>query len=811
MASPRLQHLLATLLPSLFFTLTGTVDPVFVFSVAGLVVALVAFLFPLCLMASFYATLAFYYPRVVIFYLPSFVSRSMTAFPRVLVNPLFVVLYASVITVARPFVFRYLEGLMVERILRPQINTQAWQCAQIRWRIASQELKLKGAIEACSATEMSMHELESERLELEEELERIERTLVKVQHLTERRELNIKSDEDEIHSLRLQLAVLKQATQQQQQAAYERKCEELRAARRAHFEALAATQRREEHQTFVHAKKNERLKVQLDSAIQYREATVVAHRTDAGYWKKQQATNEAQYTALQGSLDFAAVEHRIHVEQCNKDRELAQEQLIHQSAILDFTHRAHAKELAATQQLHELQMSALKAKNDLLTNHMISTLATRDTITSSYEAHVEHTKKKLSFHDTQYNALVGSLAFATTEHRIHIEHCERERAQDKSRIEEILDQIAAERAARAELQAEHDGLKSRHALVSEGYADTEAKLKAACRELYLEKQRHHSALVAYRAGQDVSDTLADSLVLQRRPKGHSLLRTVVARSIVQAKLPIKLKDSKPYPDQLTHILPPPTLFDESWLLPQPDFVEGSSSDGSFSAGSIMATSTPCRPSQVCLSKSRSESMLSDMRASSTMGEHQPSDPELSLLLSRSTQSVLPSLPSSGSILARSDMSLASMAETPEPSLAQACYPSPPPSGSTATLELEPSLPPLPSEFLEDNTNFLDDGSSSELSEMAVVSSLGPPTLLLDLPPPLSLPQEFSEDGIHALDEWSESSVRATSTPFVVRAATSRSESLTTSRSSIFSRVSKLFAWDGEREVDGSVLENIRKE
>ncbi|KAI0091251.1 hypothetical protein BDY19DRAFT_991822 [Irpex rosettiformis] len=823
MVYPRLQHLLATLLPSLFFTLTDTADPVFVFSVAGLVVALVVSLFPLCLMVSVYETLAFYYPRVIIFYIPSSIVHSMNTFPTVLANPSFLALYASVMMVARPLVFRYLEGMMAERNLRPQIIARASQCAQARQAIADQKLKLRRAIESCTATEMEMHELESERSRLEENLERIERMVTEVQGRSERHKRNIQEHEEDIQSLRLQVSSFEHRIQQQIETAYNRKCEEARAARKACFAALATAHRREEHRTFVDAKKNDQFKARLSSAIQDRESAAAAYCADVDHWRQQQATYEAQYIDLQGSLEFTTAEHRIHLEQCKKDRELAQEQLTEQNTRLDSTRKAHVTQLCELRRLHDFEMSSLKSKNDLLTDRLTSASDSRDTTAASFEAHVDHTEKQMSAYEAQYSALAGSLEFAATEHRIHIEHCEGERAKGKSRIKELLDLLSVERAARTELQAEHNELKSRHALTSEGYADTEAKLKIVECELYLEKQRHHSAIITYRASQDVSDTLIDSLVLQRRPRGQSLLRTLVARSMTQAKSPAKKKESEPYLNQIIQTLPPSTLFDKSWLLPQPDFVEGSSSDWSFSVGSIMATSTPHRPSQECIAHSRSESTLSDMSLSSTLdsdGQHRH-DHEVSQLnlLSGSTQFIHPSPSDSDSILTRSDMSLASIVETPPrlrlqlpgplPSV-ESFYPSPPPSGSTATLDLEPSLPPPPSEFVQDSTaGSLGDGLSLEFGETVATSTpkSGPSTLLSDLGPLFSPPPKSSGEDGHILnfsDEWSVSSAKATSTPFVRRTTKSYlnqdsrvSESLVTSRSSIMLRVSEVFKRDSE--------------
>ena len=95
MASPRLQRILATLCPSLFFTLPGTDDPVFVFSVAGLVASAFVFMFPGCLLAYLYNAVAYYHPRVIIFWVPPSVVRAMNVLPPFLADRSFVGTYAA--------------------------------------------------------------------------------------------------------------------------------------------------------------------------------------------------------------------------------------------------------------------------------------------------------------------------------------------------------------------------------------------------------------------------------------------------------------------------------------------------------------------------------------------------------------------------------------------------------------------------------------------------------------------------------------------------------------------------------------------
>ena len=95
MASPRLQRILATLCPSLFFTLPGSDDSVSVFSVAGLVASVFVFMFPGCLLAYLYNAVAYYHPRVIIFWVPPSVVRTMNVLPLFLADRSFVGTYAA--------------------------------------------------------------------------------------------------------------------------------------------------------------------------------------------------------------------------------------------------------------------------------------------------------------------------------------------------------------------------------------------------------------------------------------------------------------------------------------------------------------------------------------------------------------------------------------------------------------------------------------------------------------------------------------------------------------------------------------------
>ncbi len=476
-----------------------------------------------------------------------------------------------------------------------------------------------------------MRELDDNRVGLG----RAEKTLKETRERAARRK---RTSLDHNRRLGTQVAICERVVQKAQENAYKRKCKELKASRKFNFRELAAAQRREECRMLLLMKKNERLEDRLKQADDQREAAITAHSIDIAIFEHEREEHEAQHSALQGSLEFATAEHHIHVAHCERQSETAAERLEALAAELDATRRMHANQLAAGERRHEQRASILQARIAGLEDRVASATATRDAIAASYKAHVEHTNAQLTTHETQYTALEGSLAFSTVEHKIHMEHCTHERSVAKSRIEELTAQLAAERAARAEAEANYDGLQTRHKLVSEGYAHSEAKLKTIQRKLYLAEERSHATVMAYRAGQDVADTLIDSLVVEQSTRATRAGRT--RRS--------QVKSMEPYPEQLTDTLPPSTLFDDSWLDPQPKFIEGSSRDGSSATGSTAATSTAYTIEQ----------------------------PEDSVKL-------VTTLPQSTSM--------------------QSLYPSPPPSGSTATLDLEPSLPPVPSQSFEDTT------------------------------------------------------------------------------------------------------------
>lgn len=405
--------------------------------------------------------------------------------------------------------------------------------------------------------------------------------------------------------------------------------------------------------------KNEALEDRIQSVSNERDAIAAAHKADLSHFAQERSTHSTQLADLQGSLDFANTEHRLHMAQCDHSRMVAAKRSEEQAQELEVVRQAHSTELAAVQQAYKVDVSALQARNEVLQERAVEADAARDTIAASYQAHIAHANEQSAVQETQYTALQGSLEFATTEHRIHVAHCEPERTEAKALIEKLTAQLAAERAARAEDQADRDHLKNENAHVSAENAALRAQLEARERELPLEREQ-------------VTPTHTN--VSQQSSE---------ATTYVQSESPY-------CPDSLANTEPPstPTIFTPNMkprvlALAQQEFVEGSSRDGlltPFSAGIIGsgATSTPWAHShEHHLSQSsdpESQSMLTEMDVTSTqsnmdlthtMGKLQQPEDELSELLvsaSESAESVYSSLSISGSASTYSNMSLASVVE-----------------------------------------------------------------------------------------------------------------------------------------------------
>ncbi|KAI0091263.1 hypothetical protein BDY19DRAFT_1055402 [Irpex rosettiformis] len=699
----------AKLFPFLFFTLPGTVDPVFAFSVAGLVVAFATVFASLSLLVFLFSALSFYFPSLFFFsgvlaYVPCILGTDGS----VPAKHMFIFLCATTAIFVQPYAFSHLSETTAANVLGAMIEALHLQYTESCQRVELLEGILKKALVDRDEIEMLIYECGRKRSRNEKALKRTKQTLAGLYNDVEQLERAIKKKRREVQRLKEQLTIYGKKAQEMQEAADKKSLNEIEAARKSHFKALAVAQQREEHQVFVGAKKNQRLKARLASVNKDIETVITAYRTDVARFEQEQRTHTSRYSALQGSLEFAAVEHCLHIEQCKRDRYRVQEQLEEKFATLEVTRRTHAIQLAATQRTHRLQASSIKDRNTLLSDRLASAIAARDSIMTLYQTHLERTQKELATHEAQYIALESSLAFANAEHRIHVEHCERERAQDEARIEELLAQLSTERAARAELQIEHDGLKARHAIVSEGYAEAEARLKTTEREVYLERQRHHAALSSYRASQQVSDTLIDKLVVvprKRSPQQDLLRRALIGQTGMQNKV-IESREPSSYQVQLTRIPPPSTVFDESWLLPQPDFVEGSSKDGSLTLAPLAPT--PLRPRDKCLPLSLSKSTCNNVRPTGITEGHQPSAGVLALPvpLCNSTQPTSSSPSFSGSSSTYSDTSMASIIEkTSHPT--GTC--SSEPVTTTLDFDSEPSLPPLP----ERSTSLFD--SDPELS------------------------------------------------------------------------------------------------
>lgn len=441
------------------------------------------------------------------------------------------------------------------------------------------------------------------------------------------------------------------------------------------------------------AEKNELLEDRLQSVTNERDTIAAARNADLEHFAQERETHKTQRADLQGSLDFANTEHRIHMDHCAQERTAAAERSAEQTQELERVRQVHAAELAAVQQANEQHVSTLQARNEALEDRVVEANAARDAIAASYEAHIARTNEEAAVQETQHAALQGSLEFATTEHRIHVEHCAPARTADQTTIEELTAQLAAERAARAQDQAERDELKKQNALVNDENAALKAKLAA---------MEH--------AMQKDDDTPTRTHVDVGQP---STVTSSEATTYVQSE--------SPSPDPFALALPPsPSLLftpTKHRVLVE-EFVEGSSRDGlltPFSAGMIDgATSTPWHPPprEEHVPLPASSSTLSDIDF-----EHLDYDPELmKLLRSESMESVHLSPSALGSALGststRSDMSLSSTAESSQSphfeiclslpssdSLHSAGYPTPSPSGSSSFWDFDSFLP-SPSEFVE---------------------------------------------------------------------------------------------------------------
>ncbi|KAI0777022.1 hypothetical protein BC629DRAFT_1736198 [Irpex lacteus] len=653
MVYSRLRHLLVMFWPSLCFTLPDSVSSVSVFSVACLVLALVSVtvLFPLCFLASVYHALVFHHPRMFLFGDLGSLLYVLDAFPSFVANVWFMVLYAVLLIVIW---FRFV-GYVKNVTLRQRLQEKIYKSNALAKHVLKKErIRKQEAGEAETRLITAVRELDDNRIELG----RAEKTLKETRERAARRKrISL------FHNRRLgtHVAICERVVQKAQENAYKQKCKQLKATRKSGFKELAAAQQCEERRVFLLMKKNERLEDHIESTNREREAVTAAHHADLAHFEQQRAAHDAQHAALQQSLSSACIEHHDHMEECERRRTLVQERLEQQSAAMDRAQSRYSQQLDVNEKLNRVHIAALEAKHNLLTECLEAAQAARDAVTASFKVHIEESKTLIATHEAQYIALEGSVAFSTTEHRIHMEYCEDQAMSEEALIEQLTAQIAAERGARVEVEAKTDELKNRHALVSEGYADVEAKIKVEERKLYLQEQRQHSTTMAYRAGQHVADTLVNSLIVGRTRRSQA-------------------KTQEPYPEQLTDTLPPPSLFDETLL---PDFVEGSSRDASSTVGSTAATST----------------------AYTAEGSQQPSKLDSTLLQSASIQSLCPS---------------------------------PPPSGSTATLDLEPSLPPLPSQSFEDVTTDSPEDDSA-LSNTLQVSVPDTHSKQLLAQPSISLP------------------------------------------------------------------------
>ncbi|KAI0759217.1 hypothetical protein BC629DRAFT_1597841 [Irpex lacteus] len=630
MVPPRLPTRFFSGLP---FTFPSTIYPVLVFSVACLLVSFLVALFPLCLMASLYIPVAYYHPRMVLFGPLSHILYTLDRFPSALSDPWFLVCYALVLVVARSYVVRYLKKYAMEKVYRPMVLT-GWallEHALLRQEVAFKELVKDEKEITTTAAAAEETQIEDPPVEVQESPEPHNPVLAEqasVAQLSPEETLAGEQVSQDVTSLdgheQVPVAAVieeeKQVTESPVEVQESSEPHQGELAEQEHPASLSSEQSRaveqrpqedevkksekRDTQVLELTQKNVLLEDRIQSVSNDRDAIAATHKADLSHFAQERSTHSTQLADLQGSLDFINTEHRIHMVHCDHSRTVAAKRSEEQAQELEVARQVHSTELAAVQQAYKVDVSALQARNEVLQERVVEADAARDTIAASYQAHIAHANEQSAVQETQYTALQGSLEFATTEHRIHVAHCEPERTEAKALIEKLTAQLAAERAARAEDQADRNQLKNENARVSAENAALRARLEARERELQLEREQ-------------VTPTHTN--VSQQSSE---------ATTYVQSESPY-------FPDSLANTKPPstPTIFTQNTkprvlALAQQEFVEGSSQDGlltPFSAGIIGsgATSTPWAHShehhlsQSSDSESQSQSMLTEMHDTST--------------------------------------------------------------------------------------------------------------------------------------------------------------------------------------------------
>jgi hypothetical protein len=246
-------------------------------------------------------------------------------------------------------------------------------------------------------------------------------------------------------------------------------------------------------------------------------------------------------------------------------------------AIKRSARRAYARKTAVSNYQLDSQLVDMANQRDRLLEHIKDLTRARTALLAVYRLEREDIERQVDAAEANYSALEGSLAFATAEHRTHMDHCRRLRAENEEHLEQLSLKLTTERSARMGLQDEYRRLQRQHtatvenfvdlkkkieatqckidfenvhyramagkyraaqqasaaiadvlaakrnelrarlSIVSEGYSITEKKLLQSERQLYVESRQHRHALAAHQAGQKVSDIIIDTLIEQAAP------------------------------------------------------------------------------------------------------------------------------------------------------------------------------------------------------------------------------------------------------------------------------------------------------
>ena len=237
----------------------------------------------------------------------------------------------------------------------------------------------------------------------------------------------------------------------------------------------------------AHELQNQLLR-RLAAANKKHDVLAAARSADIQRFDEERAALEAENVALKGAVATAVAQQHDHKQRCREDRKLTKKRLEQQATAFEVAGEANAQRLAA----EELRTSSLKAENDLLTERLASADTAREAMIAAHQAQIEQYDHKLAEHEAQYATLHDSFQSTNVKRRLHIAHCEEENASARARNEDLAAQLAAKDTSYEELKANYDAVVHKNLDMSEAYKVMEAKLKAAERELYLERLAHRA-------------------------------------------------------------------------------------------------------------------------------------------------------------------------------------------------------------------------------------------------------------------------------------------------------------------------------